>query len=532
MIAADKIKRRKPLMISANNNLRHAFELLGYTSPVQIKNEQGKITDEYSPQQQVEALFSIFHMAGFLEPNSLLYALKCLSADKPFAKSIRTISDDLNKAISAATVSGDFNPAILLEEFFQQEYFTVTDCIELIVFLQQTAFDRQFGIERDKLTAKPWMEEHWQLFLEHCKVLGITTEQRPNHDHYDVIAIMGAGSVRTEERIQTFWAYKEQLNFDASKVYLLTSSTRELSKGLDSEDVIRATAEFHNVEILDPFYIEKVVNEKTGAKREFVNAASPVTERMMAEYLLFKVTGKDCRQQNIKISDAAQQEDSYRATTSTSASDFADKLSECYQDDAELRIMMLAEQPYTTRMARQVGRAVRGKFSNSQVDGVGIGLPSIEQLSEKDLSAIKGVTARVYSATGSLMAERYNDCKAQLIEPRDPKSFMFSSREKLFQANQENLIKSVCSEIDALKLSGAKPGHGVFSSQGQEQVIKLKQLAEELADNVAIDRLSVIVEGAKLLGERHLAQKAQTLMGLLHLPHEAVDELTSVPTPS
>lgn len=36
----------------------------------------------------------------------------------------------------------------------------VDNIIDLLVFMQQTVFDRQFGVERDKLQAKPWLERH------------------------------------------------------------------------------------------------------------------------------------------------------------------------------------------------------------------------------------------------------------------------------------------------------------------------------------------------------------------------------------
>ncbi len=117
------------------------------------------------------------------------------------------------------------------------------------------------------------------------------------------------------------------------------------------------------------------------------------------------------------------------------------------------RFMIIAEQPYAGRMARQVQRAFNaeihaqdlGKVIKSfVVEGVGSGIP------REDLSNIE-VLKRVNSELGSLMAERFYDARLRLsqgdlkVPLRDPKILMFMDRDAKLRTRQEMNAASAAS---------------------------------------------------------------------------------------
>lgn len=103
------------------------------------------------------------------------------------------------------------------------------------------------------------------------------------------------------------------------------------------------------------------------------------------------------------------------------------------------RFMIIAEQPYSVRMAKQVQRAFNMQIEAENLNGAirieveGVG-PGIK---EEELS--KEVLSRVNSELGALMAERYVDARSNLLQEnpslrlRDSKILMFSTRDEQYR---------------------------------------------------------------------------------------------------
>lgn len=425
---------------------------LGYLDigEVSLLNEIGEVVCRFGRKEHAEALFTYLELAGYLNAEILEKAVHYLSAARPFACSKEQCFTELNAACSRARQDGAFDTTIFFEHFCNTPYFQVDDIIDLIVFLQQTAFDRNFGVERDQLQTKPWLEQHKELFQHLATKLGIVSQLPPTHTTYCATGITGGASVRVETRIKYF----NRLLTDCGPIWAF-SGNRELSKGLDSDEVMLAVAEAAGKSV---DFVEKGIG---AAKRTFLNG---ITETMMVNCLLEKM----CPGKLIALIDSAVEEGHWRATTSQGAKDIASilvqkiKNSELVPDPNGIyRFMIIAEQPYPGRMARQVQRAfdteLKAQGLNSSikliVEGVGPGIQESDLLDT-------GVLTRINSELGALMAERYNDARLHLMENnpsinlRDASILMYSTREKAFITLSEQAFQHIKSPSSSSASAG------------------------------------------------------------------------------
>jgi|GEM_PF-5502402 len=400
---------------------------------VSLLDEQGTPLDKVGRKAHAEALFTYLNLAGYLNADILEKAVRYLAAARPFPHSEDLCFTHLNEVCQRARRDGGFDTNFFFDNFANTPDFEVDDIIDLLVFLQQTAFDRNFGEERDRLQARPWLEQHRDLFVNLATKMGIVSPLPPVHQQYCGTAIMGAASVRVVSRIEYFNA----LSSDCGPAWALSGS-RELSKGLDAEDVMLAVAEAAGKPAI---FIEKGVG---GAKRTYLDG---VTETMMVNYFLERM----CPGKPVALIDSAIEDHHWRATTAQGARDIAKilvqkiKSAELDPDsDGVYRFMIIAEQPYPGRMARQVQRAFDAELKAQGmdasikllVDGVG---PGIQASDCQEMP----VLTRMNSEMGALMAERYQDARLRLqanqpgIALRDPGILMFSSREKAFETLQQ-----------------------------------------------------------------------------------------------
>lgn len=425
-----------------HSNLASALHYLNITT-ISLRDAQGTVIGKIEPKEHAAALFTCLELAGYLSSELLKKAIDYLAAAKSFGCSSDELVSQLNKACLRARANGDFNTDVFFEYFCDDPRFKVEDIIDLIVFLQQTAFDRNFGVERDQLQAGSWLEQHTDMFCDLVTKMGVVTPLPPMKTSYCGTAIMGAASVRVIPRIEYF----NRLSIDCGPVWAL-SGNRELSKGLDSEEVMLTVAEAAGK---SPEFVEKGIG---AARRTFLEG---ITETMMVNCLLEKM----CPGKPIAILDSGVQDGHWRATTAQAAKDIAAIIvkkiinAELSPDVKGIyRFMIIAEQPYSGRMARQVQRAfdtelkLQGLSStiNFIVEGVGEGIQPSE------LNDVALLT-RLNSELGSLMAERYHDARRSLIENnpglnlRNPDILMFSTRDKAYatlqeQASQQNTASS------------------------------------------------------------------------------------------
>jgi hypothetical protein len=384
-----------------------------------------------SPKDHAKALFSYMHLGNYLSKINITNAANYLAAAKPFAVDSQIVIADLMAAVAAAIAKDKFDADIFIAKFASESYFTVNDVIDLLTFIQQTAFDRKFGVERDCLPRKPWIEEKGNELYQLAKNLDVIAPHKPNRNHYHAIAIMGGASSRVTKRVDYFSSLELSYDF----VWAL-SGNRELSKGLDDETIMRNVAEFVGAPVN---FVEKKVGDSE-ASRVYLDG---VTETMMVNYLINKE-----RATKISVVDSVAAEQHWRANTTQSAVDivklFLTKLKNqeiTNTQDGHYHVFIIAEQPYPARMAKQVQREFDKEIKRAQlqgkivveVEGCGPGLL------EKDVGYDE--LSRVDSELGALMAERFHDARSAQsnCEFRDASLIMFSKRDKKFKDLQDNL---------------------------------------------------------------------------------------------
>lgn len=396
---------------------------------------------DFKTKESAYALFNYLHIAGYLSADAIDKAVNYLNAEMPFSANIDIVKENLKSAYQLANQSNQFNVEVFCRNFAQQDYLSPVDIIDILTFLQQTAFDRNFGIERDKLQAKPWMEEKQEEFILYADQLDIVKACNPSYKHYCFIAVAGAASRRVIQRIEDYQSYNNTVTTDS--LWAL-SGARELSKGLDEENVMEEMAEALEV----PF---EFITKGTGdAARDYLNG---VTETMMVNYLL----RKSCPQKNFEIVDSDVEVGHWRATAAQSGKDIAVKILDKIKNDQLTKSedgfyhgMIIAEQPYSHRFERQVQREIDKeiKFRNLdisvKIEGCGRGISV----------ANKDVLTRMNSELGSSMAERCIDARAKL----DQKTMLRSMDILLFQKRDATYQKL----LEAKKISEETKIHQTF----------------------------------------------------------------------
>jgi hypothetical protein len=389
-----------------NPNLIQALKYLG-------------ITDESTAKNFLDYL----DFSGYLDNKLLLKAVRYIHTERPLVgfetADIETIVAQLQNLFYGSTT----------------EIFSPFDLADLIVFLQQTAFDRQFATERNELTSKPWMNDAKQRnqFLRLQEACALTNEQLPKQMYYHAVGIMGASYPRAIKRIEYFNTINASLHFE--HIFAMTGK-RALSDGLDGKENIQLLAETLGT---TPQYI---LNEYGKTVVENIDETDMV-ESLIKTY---------CPEHRTKISVIDSQVSSWhwRADTSQNAKDFASILIQAIQNsetrplDGIYQILIIVEQPYANRMSKQIQRALddiaqRYNHKNSDdihfiVEASGKGIPTFTD----EATAIKAVT-QSNSDFAAWLAECYKDFRLSLalenITQRNADCIMFSSREKYFALN-------------------------------------------------------------------------------------------------
>ena len=400
---------------------------------ITLRDINREVVKEISALEHAKALFTYLNMGGYLEVSLVTKAVTYMAAVKPFAASEATVIKDLTKACEKANRYGKFDAACFLEHFAAEEYFKVTDIIELIVFLQQTAFDRHYGVERNQVKGYAWQES--DEYKELMTNLGVTTPRPPALTKYSATFIMGAAASRIVARMNYASALKKDFGVDCGPFYAL-SGERKLSKGLD--DIVFAELETALGKPLEFF---------TGANN--VEFAKEITETMMVNYYIEK------RYTEMKIGmvlDSKVEENHWRATTAQNAKDIAPIILQQIAEeklfpasDGAFRILVIAEQPFTQRMTM----AIQREFDLIQQDIKVVleGAGNAADLTNKNVLAV------INSDMGALMMERYNDARVQLAniaghEFRNRDILAFNNRQKIY----ENAIKAEAKPETTLKM--------------------------------------------------------------------------------
>jgi hypothetical protein len=407
-----------------HEKLAQALDLLAMTK-AHVYDEQGKIITTIPPEQQAKALFTYFDIAGYFSEDLLEKAITYLAVAKPFACDNNKVLPDLKLAYQLSYQTGYFNLDYFLDHFAVQSYFKVEDIIDLITFLQQTAFDRASGFERDRLSAKSWMITKHKEFIHCATQLGVVTTVPPLSDTYYAAAIMGANTIHIQKRIHFF----KKLVVKSNYVLALTGD-RPLTKGLDEESDIEELANYFNQPIC---YVKQQIGKDT---REFFKS---ITEDMMLNYYLHKIMPYT----PVHIITSLTEPGHWRTTSAQSAADVAPFIIEKIQQENDMqdlyKFLVVVEQPHVDRVVKQIQREfnlilerkeLKNKFK-ILVEGCGQGLTSDELKNDNTLATIN-------SELAALMAERYTDARRYLnktnVELRNSDFIIFNKRDLAFKS--------------------------------------------------------------------------------------------------
>lgn len=389
---------------------------------------------DFDNEEQAYQFFVYLNDAGYLSDELIEKACLYLEAEQPFLGNVAGIVTHLKEARELISDKEQF-----LTHFGAQ--CSAIDIVDLLVFVQQTAFDRTFGIERNLLTAKPWMEDQVTCsnFMTLQQSLGLVEEQIPNQDHYYAIGIMGASYLRAESRTLYF---RDQLRVAFDAVFAVTGQ-RDLSKGLDREENIQKVAAALGIE---PTYVSENKQEVT----------KEISETQMVRYLIQTLCPDHA--DKMEVIDSTPGEWHWRADTTQNAKDFAWTLMQKIQNSEPpsrshcYPILLIVEQPYSNRMAKQVRRALQeavqaynektGLALCFSVEAVGKGLPCYEALSDE--LKMKHVT-QCNSDFAAWIGECYKDARVFMASHantegralRHPNSVMFSTRDKHYAAKPQ-----------------------------------------------------------------------------------------------
>lgn len=156
-----------------------------------------------SPQQ--EALLRIFHMAGYLDPDHLWYDMNKMGGVKNVKEAFKPTYDAIIKSGADKKSPASFDPKIMADGMCvrMQEQ----DCMDLILYVAQNAFNRELGVERNELTSKEWMKQYQSEFLASASVLGLINRINPLGKEYDAALIAGASRIGILARLVDYNFY-------------------------------------------------------------------------------------------------------------------------------------------------------------------------------------------------------------------------------------------------------------------------------------------------------------------------------------
>lgn len=399
--------------------------------------------------EHARALFAYLELAGYLTNELIDKSVDYLSLAKPFKVEPSVVKEVLKTACASARKDGKFNVESFIAKFAHEDFFTTADILDILTFLQQTAFDRNFGEERDRLSTKPWLEQNAELFLQHAKYRDKVCAKTPDKDHYCGIGISGAASTRIQSRLK----YYAEMKVSYDEAWAL-SGDRELSKGLDEQDIMVEVATWLGKPVN---FVEKPVGVD---KRLFLDG---ITETHLTNYLLYKNKLKmgviASRASESKITDSKDEDHGlkfWRATTKQNAKDVAPIIIDKIKreeikpaKDGAFYFLNIAEQPYSDRMARQIQREFNRTLSINKlkikiiVEGCGYGIaPDVLKNPERNVDSL----LRINSEFGSDFAERYLDARNKLelagAKLRPTEIVMFQSRDKMAAQLRSALVVS------------------------------------------------------------------------------------------
>jgi hypothetical protein len=432
-------------MISAN--LAAALKFLKIDSGT-IFHADTNQTQVISAAEHAVALFQYLVLGGYLSATSFATAMTYLSQEKPFATANEKIIQHVTEVFKAAAALPNNNKKAshLLQHLFDEQ-FSIPDIIDFLIFLSQDAFGRaKLGQERVDIKPSDWLttKENQNEFKKCATQLGVMSALKPTLSHYTACAVMGAayaGVVARVQDLKTYIGQNPETVFDY--IYAL-GAERELTVELDGSDIIKNLA----TEYKKPCELEqKMIGNMT---RQCLKGFT-LTENMLIEYIL-KTQAPEIP---ISVINSEQSADYHRATTEDNikalTAELINKINtkeiKIEEGVRQLHIVIVAHQPYATRMLELANRIANQKLQAAGIKNLEI---VVEALGSGVPVEVTGATlTRVNSELAGLLLERYKTAQPFLTqdfgELRCADILMCSKRENYYQMRaQQATEKQTC----------------------------------------------------------------------------------------
>lgn len=397
-----------------NNQLKQALHKIGYLqSTTQSNLTHYSVISNSDTTDKAQALFEYLYIAGYLNETILQRAETYLKSEAAFANPSVNLAKQLSDAVNQATTDS-FDAPTFLEQTEHIEGLDQQDFMDVVLFLQQTAFGRLPGQERHEIQPSENLAQHADTFIGNARQLGVVNEIQPGKQHYSAMAIMGASYRAVVPRIEYFQKLIREQAIQYDKLFV-SSGYRDLKTGLDGADNLAKLVEHHAGSQDTSVYFATKTEENSGDKqiKRLRYREKPMWDEARKQFIM-KGKFYDANNQEVPADhvylEGLQEHDmmdylmqheygfapddyitvkgkkahpNYRATTQTSAQELAGYIDDlAFNSDTHQNLLIIAEQPHAQRMALQTQQQMDQHCQTATVNVEGCGNPINDNVRE------------------------------------------------------------------------------------------------------------------------------------------------------
>lgn len=421
-----------------HNQLKQALYKIGYLhSKTQSNLTHYSVTSNSNSTDTAQALFEYLYIAGYLNETILQRAETYLKSETAFANPSVNLAKQLSDAVKQATTDKSFNAPTFLKQTEDIKGLDQQDFMDVVLFLQQTAFRRLPGQERHEIQLPENLAQHADTFIGNARQLGVVDETQPSKQHYSAIAIMGASYRAVEPRIEYFQKLIREQAIQYDKLFV-SSGYRDLQPGLDGAANLAKLVEHHAGSQDTSVYFANKTEENSGDKqiKRLRYREKPMWDEAHKQFIM-KGKFYDANNQEVPADhvylEGLQEHDmidylmqheygfapddyitvkgkkahpNYRATTQTSTQELAGYIDDLASNsNTHQSLLIITEQPHTQRMALQTQQQMDQRCQTAKVNVEGCGNPISNDVLENPAKH-RNSLGKINSALASQMKVR------------------------------------------------------------------------------------------------------------------------------
>lgn len=445
-----------------HNQLKQALHRIGYLqSTTQSNLTHYSVISNSDSTYTAQSLFEYLYIAGYLDKAILRQAESYLKSEAAFANPSVNLAKQLSDAVNQATTDKGFNAPTFLKQTEDIEGLDQQDFMDVVLFLQQTAFGRLPGQERHEIQPSENLAQHADTFIGNARQLGVVNEIQPSKQHYSAMAIMGASYRAVVPRIEYFQKLIREQAIQYDKLFV-SSGYRDLKPGLDGAANLAKLVQYYANSTDKEVYFATTQTHDDGSKQvECVHYDSEnntfydhrgievhqsqvylegLQEHDMIDYLMQHEYGF-APDDYITVK-GKKAHPNYRATTQTSAQELAGYIDDlAFNSDTHQNLLIIAEQPHTQRMTWQTQQQMDQHCQTAKVNVEGCGNPISNNVRENP-AYYRGSLAKINSALASQMKTRCEIARDTMQNQegipikRGMEIMSYNQRDKRFKLNQ------------------------------------------------------------------------------------------------